>query len=300
MLRSKLFGQYLLSNKVAAGLAALALQLPLFIGLPTAWLGIVVVAFVTLCRGSRSGGVVLLWFALPSISLLLLGNSSFFISLLLMRALPVFMLAILLRRGLSWSLLLQLSTLLALVVVALLHLLVSDLTAQWRELFAPFLEQLNAQMAWQLSEDKLLSVINELTTIATGVYAATVVTVNLLVLALARGWQAHLANPGGLKTELYQLHAPYGFALLALAIVVAWQLNYPLAGQLTPLVITSYLLIGLSLCHCLTRNKPGRRLFLLGIYILLVFFSPYAAIMAAFLGVIDSWYPLRRHKGLGT
>ena len=61
-------------------------------------------------------------------------------------------------------------------------------------------------------------------------------------------------------------------------------------------ILTAYALVGMGIIHAVTRSMSGRSTLLTLLYLIVIMLMPWPLILPAALGMIDSFYPLRRRK----
>ena len=109
-------------------------------------------------------------------------------------------------------------------------------------------------------------------------------------LALARGWQAGLYNPGGFREEFHALRlAPRELALLVMLGVLGGVLGLPALGMLAwvPLLVA-----GIALVHGVIGYKGMNGLWLVAFYVLLITTWPMILIVLL-MAFIDAFADFR-------
>lgn len=301
----KRFGEYLLSSPWVAALMALMFSvLPLF-----GWLSLTIVGLVTLRKGWRAGLWVTLWASMPSIVFGFFGMTQFWIFGILGGTLAVWGMACFLRYSASWTLLLEVSALFAVLLIAALHLLMPDLPAWWIAKYTELLNQVTqgvssgqaaapqfdpqvwADFTSVLQQPDLLAKVAR---VSTGFSLSFLLLSKWMIVGLARWWQAALFNPQGLRVELYFVRIGYtallGFALTVLAMLV---LGWLPAWDIFPIFMLLYLLAGLSLLHALLARTPMAILGLSLLYLLMIFLPFYVIGIVAMLACGDTLIDFR-------
>lgn len=284
---------------VTAVAAVLTLLLP-----PLSYLSGASVALVTLRHGLRAGLQLSLMAAAAVILLLLalqrppqLGGV-----FLLVLWLPVWALAMSLRRTASPQRSIVLALVFGLMLLLGLYLAIDDPTAWWlaflQELMAPMLQQLPAEELAQVEENML-----ELASQMSGVMAAGMVASLLGCLLLGRWWQALLFNPGGFGEEFRQLRMGRTLAAATLFVAVAhmlWQQlgeGTGLSRDLLVLAQVAFALQGLAVVHALVRSSAAHRGWLVALYLLLAVVMGPVLLLLAMVGVVDNWFDFRSTYG---
>lgn len=284
-----------LTNKRQHGIwVALVCALLPFVGLPTFWISILLLALITLYKGAKEGTWVLLWLALPAIAWGCIGDPTLLIGIVVLRAIVVWWLATVLRRTLSWTLTLQCAALLGMIGVACWHVATADTANWWLAQLTNYWQNIAGPL--HLPEEGQAKELLQFTAqFATGILAVTLLVMDLGLLLLARVWQAALFNPGALGKELLQVRMTSISSLVLLVVGLLACCGSTLALDMLPVTLLPFTLAGLSLIHAKLKHKlPGSRLpLLIGLYGLLVLFLPYMILLLALLGFVDSWYDFR-------
>ncbi|HLT63124.1 MAG TPA: hypothetical protein VKZ92_01240 [Pseudohongiella sp.] len=247
--------------------------LPLFNMLSPALLGLVL-----LRHGYRETMLVTAWAILPLVGWAIAGD----VSPLLLAA-GVLALATVLRRTVSWQ-----YTLLAAVLVGGLTEMVLRL---WPQLVSLQLQQLEAFMAAGGFDTQPELTLEALQDAVMRLFGMMSMFMSIILLMLARWWQALLYNPGGFQQEFHQLKLQPSIALLLLGLLLLASFGSTvLSGWILYLWVPLFF-AGLALVHGLIGLKKLSRLWLVAFYVLLL--SPMMTQLLAVAAVIDSWYDFR-------
>lgn len=286
-------GEFLLaSNKNAAIIAFLCTLLPL-IGLPGGFLVSILLGFVTLCRGARSGLIILAWVALPAISLLYLHRFGVF-DVLLLRCVLVWVFALVLRKYGSWRLVLESEVLLGFFVILGMHLVLGDVQGWWANHLGTYLGEASKLTSWKLSAADTQNLIDRLAPVATGVATSVLLFGIWLLLFLARWWQSAIFRPGELRKEFLQLRMSRGLAvILAVSAVGIW-LKLSFVIDFFPVLLLPFMLAGLSVLHFLVSIKKGLLLLLILMYVGLLFSPFFIVLLLSSVGYFDTWFDFRK------
>ena len=264
----------------ASVVAALTTAIPLLF-----WVGTAVVGLVILRLGIRQGLNVGLWALLPALGWSWFGQDPTALAVLL----EVMLMTALLRVTSSWDKALCGGTFLAIVTGLVLPQLYPGLMDILVQTGVQFYEQYNAEVAQALGSN-LESVIRQtMSASMAGTYLALAIGMTLL----ARGWQAALYNPGGLRTEFHGLRLSPIFAVVfAVTMVVG-----PVLGLNTVLLAwaagTPLFLAGLALIHGVVARKKLSRQWLVMFYVALALLGPSLMILLVVLAFVDSWLNIR-------
>ena len=244
-----------------------------------------VVALVTLRRGASEGLLVLLWAALPAGLQWLVGDSS-----ALFMIVGALLAAGLLKSSGSWSKVLALMTLLALLTQLSLSLQPAYMAQVSQVIEQMISEGQGIQLASSGSGETALASSDEAVTLLLRFYGFYHFVIFMVCLCIARHWQAMLYNPGGYQEEFHSLRLDPRFAGLLLALLLAGELGVsPFAGWV-PLFCMAPLVNGIALIHFVVgRRKTGMNWLILA-WLFTLFMAPVVII----LGFADAFADLRK------
>jgi len=275
---------------VAAAFAMLSLIAPL-VGL----LSSAVIALVTLRKGAEEGLIVgaFAGFAGGLLAFAALGSPRAAVGFVLILWLPVWVLGLVLRQTRSLSLTVQVAALFGLLVVVGIRLLTADPAAYWMELLEPVRRSLVGSSVIDAAVSERL--VAQAARWMTGAFAATFYFQLLLALFVGHWWQALLYNPGGFGTEFRALlvHPGVAYPALGLAVLVLLLDEAMWATDLLLLSAPLFFLQGVAIVHGLAHTYSAHRGWLVGFYGLLLLAMPYAEMLVAGFGFLDSWVDLR-------
>jgi hypothetical protein len=281
---------------VAAVMAILALLLP-----PLSYFSGASVALVTLRHGWRAGLQLSLLAALAVTALMVLLQLPLQLGVvfLLVLWLPVWALAISLRRTASPARSIVLAMLFGVMLLLGFYLVIDNPTQWWLEI----LRQLLEPMLQQIPEAELPQVEANLVELAaqmSGVMAAGMVASLLGCLLLGRWWQALQFNPGGFGDEFRRLRLGQALAAAALLLVAAhflWQLEQDSVGgilrDLLALGQVAFAIQGIAVAHALVHMRRSHKGWLIALYLLLLLFMGQTVLLLAMVGVLDNWFDFR-------
>jgi hypothetical protein len=278
-------------------LSVAAMMLP-----PLNYLASGVIALTTLRMGPTEGAKVvtatLIVFAL--LAGFLLGQFWIAGLILLTTWLPVFLVTLALGYTRSLATALLSASGIGLLVVVLMHLLVSDVTAWWQQIIEPFMVTVSEQPGWQLEQSQTQMLVKNLSGMMTGLIAAGV-SINALVgLLIGRAWQSKLYNPGSFGAEFRQLSLAKPAAIItAVLMVVALtpiSQAVPLLVDCLPVMLVAFAIQGLAIVHAIVNLRQKSKGWLVAMYMLLVIMLPQMVTMLATLGVLDQWFNFRRRS----
>jgi len=259
------------------------------------------VALVTLRNGPVEGLRVLGWslLAMAVVGMAAGPGDALSLPLSVLQWLPVLLVALVLRE--TGSLLLSLVTAFGLGFLAVIgvYAVVGDVAGQLMESMRQGLENVPPD---RLPDDpqRIKEAWTAFSHFFTGPLVGLVVAGWVLVLLLARSWQAALYNPGGSRAEFIALRMPAWMAYLGLALLAFAWLQKGWAGEvawnLLILLSLLFLLAGLAVLHGMLAGSGSRRLLLTGVYLALVLLFPHAPIWVGLLGFSDVWLDWRGRR----
>ena len=274
---------------VATVSAILSLLLP-----PVSYISGAAIGLVTLRIGWLAGLQVIIGATLTSALLLLLlfgsVNSGMFLALLWI---PLWVLAVGLRRTVRLEYSLLLAGLFGVVALCGLYLGYGDPTHWWKEVLTSLIvEALEGKPA----QTDFVAMVAQ---IMSGVLVSAFISTLLLSLLLARWWQSLLYNPGGFRREFHALRlgriTAYSAAVLVVIAIIGDGVFATLVLNLLLVVATLFVLQGIAVVHGKMAGWQSAAGWLIVFYALLLFpFSaPYALLTMAVLGCIDNGFDFR-------
>lgn len=221
--------------------------------------------------------------------------------------------AVMLRKGNSWSVILQLSTLLGVLAVSVIHLGYPHIVDWWgnelNHLQSDYAQMLitlkqNSQISSQQVEstvqfiEKFKNVIKQF---ATGLMVTDILLIALTQLVVARWWQAKVYEPKLLKKELQQIRlSPLAGTLFILSFSIGFfNLENGVLLDIKPILYMLFCAAGLSLLHYLFNflAPTSAWLGLLIFYIVLIYLMmngiPVMGLLVI-LALLDIWLDLRK------
>ena len=293
-----LLGQYLQDNPHQTRLWVALLAVLSFFNVPVGWAVGVVIAFITLKQGPKTGAVLLAWVALLALSLFFLhraGTPDF----LFINCVVIWLMAVIFRRHEAWVLLLELSALCAIVLVALIHFWVPQLDAIWHKLLIEASSQIAHMGALGISAKQLQEfLLRFVKPIATGMVVVLLWLKCGFSLMWARWWQLRLRQPQeSFSIEFARLRFSRWVACLAAVVCLAAAvLRWPVLIDMVPVWVFLFVLSGFAVLHDLSARLGGGYHFLVvGVYGCALVFGPEVALVVALLGFVNSWVPVRQY-----
>ncbi len=260
-----------------------------------------VVAFVALRHGELAalkvaGGCLLL---LVVVSLALYGTALHIPIIATVFWLPAIIAAFVLARSVKLNYAVLAIVVCGVLAVVLLSLAMGDTTAFWRSQFgdvgaAATLPGQPGDLG-MITEEQREEFITTMATMMTGAMGVSVMSIALGALFLARSWQAGLVNPGGFQKEFHALSLGRTAAVACIGVIfLSLSMGGQVAGAVATAVIFAFFIQGLAVAHALVKQRGMHRLWLHGIYVLLML--PHTLLLLASLGLADNIFSLRRSK----
>lgn len=276
--------------------------------------GILIAALVTLCKGVVEGAIVTVAATLPYvISFYLSGSTNeesfpvivwIAISIAVISNLLTWVFAVMLRRHVNWSLILQIAALLGVLVVSVIHLAFPEVADWWGRELQSYYAQSQALggllKTSGISTEKQIETISITKEYLTGLVTVIILFNAILQLIVARWWQSLIFNPGGLRRELQNIRLSQLAGVLFLASLILSSLGNKVALDIMPIVYMLFGAAGLSLAHFMIRqmNSPTAWFWLSLLYVLLFFSLVFSqltvVVLIAVFAFADIWLDLRK------
>ncbi len=252
-----------------------------------------IIALVTLRVGVTEGFKVLLWSVLANVGLTVVLTGSYLPAWISVMEymLPIWLMAVVLRKTNSLALALQLAMIMVGLGVIGLHLIVPSPADWWLSLF-------NQQIKPLLDESQVdyqLEGIQELAKMLTMLLASFALILWFSILLIARWWQGSLYNPGQFQTDFYQFALPKNVAYLAILLAVLGLVFGHESGlifDLSGVMIAGLMFQGLAIAHQTVAVKKLHNAWLVSLYVALFLF-PQVMLILATIGLLDIWSDFR-------
>ncbi len=286
-------GRYLIAKPRNAGIiaflfAALSLYSPL-----GAFISGIIVAIVTLGRGTVAGLIVLAWVAIPAVCFLLLHKMGNYYAVFVYD-LVVWILAIFLLKQKSWRSLFEFVSVIGVLIVVAVHLFMPNIQVWWVEHLHQPLLQAKKAYNFGISDAQLLEFAQYFSAMATGSYVlAFFMLGGLLQVVIGRCWQLSIDKRHTLLEEFSQIRFGHIAAALLLAAFIGVLMKSPVITDIFPLVLLPFLASGLGMMHLYAKSNRGILVLLVMVYIGFVCMPILSVIVLAGLGFVDSWVNFR-------
>jgi hypothetical protein len=255
------------------------------------YLSCAALALIVLSKGVQSAIQVLAGATLFSgiVAFVTMGTPVVTFAMVLVLWLPTILVAEVLRRTRSQTVLILLASLLAVVLAICLRAYIGDVDAFWSNLIERIMQRSNASeaLANPAFRETLAAAMN-------GIVASGFALTMILSVMLGRWWQSLTVNPGGFASEFRQISFPKGLSIAALimtAYLAIGQVAVTDAGivlDLSMICVMAFMFGGLAFIHQTMYAKSVSSAWLFGLYLLLFIASIYAAMALAMLGMVAS------------
>lgn len=286
-------GELLLARSGYAAFAALVFSLLPFIGVPFGFLASIIVGFVTLCRGPRTGLFVLVWVALPALALLYLHRFGRLDTLALDSAL-IWFLAYVLRRLGSWRWVFEIGAFIGVLLIVGLHIAFPDIQSWWLKHLTKYLQEVHSVTSWHLTATQTSALIKEFVPIASGAMVLLGLFWTWLMLMMARWWQTAIFYPGRLREEFISIRNRYAMGVVVVLGLIGYLLKQPIAMDIFPVLLFPMMMGGLSFLHYITVIKKGFVILIVLMYLGLLFLPLVVVVLLALVGFFDTWINFRK------
>lgn len=285
------------SRSRAFGVAFVCAYIPLL-----GSISILIAGLVTLRKGALEGAFILLAATAPFLLSYYMASTPadqaemalIAIMAVVLGNILVWLYAILLRRYDNWSLILELSIIMSVVIIGAVHIFNPDIQNWWSTQLTAYFAKATAGMP--STDIKMqLQAVDVVKPFATGLVTLSILLNGLLQLLLARWWEVIMfATPGTLRKELYNIRFGYVVGVLfALVLLLSFASN-TIALDIRPVFYGLFFIAGLSLVHCLLSPAKYGWLWLVLIYIALIVLFPKSIMVVALFALLDVLLDLRR------
>lgn len=250
-----------------------------------------VIALVTLRVGETEGFKTFIVAAIANfvVAILVLENSTLSVIAVFEYMLPIWLIALVLRKTNSLASAIHMSMLMAGFAIVGFHLFTGDTVLWWKELFDTKITPILQTSGVNVPNE----VIENFANVATLVLGMSAVFLWVSIVFIARWWQAELYYPGRFGENFKQIGLPSSVTYLALVVIIASVVvKSPFTQDLAGVLIAGLLFVGLSIAHHTSAIKEASRAWLVSLYVLLFLF-PQTILIVAAIGLADTWLDIR-------
>ncbi len=277
---------------VVAVSALLSLILP-----PLGYLGGAALALVTLRMGWRQGLLLILGAVVATglLGTVLIGNPLAGLLIGVTFWLPLWGMAVNLRRTASEVRSLLLASLFGVMAVLAFHLGSDDPTQWWHSVLQDALKNSIGQLS-EAERTLFLQNLKLIASLMTGGVAAALSASLIGSLFLGRWWQAMLYNPGGFGEEfrVLRLGRALTAGFMAVLLLFAFGVGGLLFQDIFVVLLVPFVVQALAAAHALVRSRGMDNGWLIALYLLLVVANGHMLLLLGFIGAMDNWFDFRR------
>ena len=301
------YAAYIMRGRLQAiALVAMTAFVGLFIS-PVNYIAGAAVALVTLRLGTKEGLLVVAGSAVGVALMGMLGSGDPAHGLvhMLMLGVPVLVIAQVLRQTMSLPLTFQTVALIAIVIVLAIELFGQGWIDEWRVQFEMIisnaLEAASKQSGNGINQADLREVMQLLGEKMSGILGAVFVFSQLVMIIIARNWQAKLYNPGGFTQEFQGLKLGKTAAYVSLAVILTSIIpgsSGDIFSNMIGIVMVLYLIQFLAIAHTVIARVAKGKGWSAALYVLVViglFVFPPLLMVMVMVGFADTWVNFRSH-----
>ncbi len=290
------------SRSRAFGVAFVCAYLPLL-----GSISILIAGLVTLRKGAWEGALILVAATVPFFLSYAMATpqpdqvemAQIALLALVISNVLVWMYAVILRKYNNWSLVLELSVLLSIVIIGIVHLINPEIQAWWGTQLTAYFTKATAEMSRLPNTDikMQLQAIDMIKPFATGLVILSIILNGLLQLVLARWWEVIIFAPGTLRKELYQIRFGYVVGVLFVVVLLLSLWGSATALDMKPVFYGLFFIAGISLAHCLLAKAKYGWFWLMFMYIAFILLFPKSMMIIAVFALLDVLLDFRRRLG---
>ncbi len=280
-------------------LGILALDISVVFGLlltPIAlMLSAAVLAFVALRHGEQSAVTTALIAGLVTagVSAYLLGDAKIVLIFTAICWLSAVFVASVLRGTVSLKIAVLSAVPVAVVVALLASFFKADVTHYWQFSLRKSLSSLTDAELEQLGEQKLTLLLDMMPVLLAESASSWAFFIVVCGVFIARFWQAQLFNNGGFQKEFHTLRlGREAVAVFAVAFVLAKLFMGSFWASIATAMMFVFFLQGLSVLHCITKQRGLSTGWLSGMYAIL--WLPPTMFALSVLGIADNFFQIRK------
>lgn len=291
------FITFILKKDMHAAWVGFAFIMLSFVGLPGAVAASILLAFVTMRKGYRSGAIVLAFIALPAVAFLMLKQFNVF-DLVLLRCVLVWFLAGMLAKYASWDFLLEILTICGLGIVILCHLIFSHVSLFWGAETASFIQNIQANSEFfnlNLTPDQVKLLITMVSRYATGGLVFVLMVASIVELLFARTLNYSVNGiKGKVSLEFSNIRVRKTLIYLSILVLLAVFLRIAILQDCLFVMVFPFALAGLSYMHYLSKQHKQMSYVLIFIYLGLFFIPVVLVSLLMVVGCVDGAYDFRK------
>jgi hypothetical protein len=185
--------------------------------------------------------------------------------------------------------------------VAVLHWVVPDVTAAWRDMLQQIVPAEETADGTALTAAQIRSNLDAVAPLMTAALGASVTLGAIASVVLGRWWQAVLDAPGSFQRAFHDLRMGQVAAVVTAALVAAaFATSAALVRGLAAAAAVVFVVQGLAVVHGVVARRGLGNGWLGGIYVLTVMLPLQMIFALVLIGVVDAWADFRRQAERGT
>lgn len=273
---------------------------------------ILVAALVTLVKGALEGAIFTLAATVPLLIKFWWSESDFAIPLALWAGIGVavasnlltWVFAVMLRRHMNWSAMLQVAALVGVLVISVLHLAYPNVAVWWGEQLQSFYHQVASIASEEQTQKAVKTALTEVQAesisvtkyYASGMMVSAILFNAMMQLMVARWMQGILYSPRMLRRELHGIRLSSLAGFLFMASLVFWYLGNSVVLDIMPILFLLFAAAGLSVIHYFLGlfESPTTWFWLVLLYVALIIALPASIMVISIIALLDVWLDLRR------
>ncbi|MAR84077.1 MAG: hypothetical protein CMF55_04735 [Legionellales bacterium] len=285
-------GQLLLARPLYAAAMVLLLVLSPILSVFCVFLAAAIIVLMTLQQGAKVGAFILLWVAVPAVVSFWFngfgGYDALFVFCLLQWGL-----AILMRECSSWTLVLEVLLLVALLVLAGVHLAIPDIAAWWKSHLSQMYE--TSSVLSSLPDDEKQRLATLFSQYATGLLTFYMMAFLFLGLMAGRYWQAVLSGGADVfRASILAIRMNRWVVWVALAYTAGFIFKIPLCMDSISVILMPFVVASLSLLHALAKQRTAFKVLIGLLYVGLLFMQYIVAPVLASIALLDASLDFRQ------
>ncbi|TAK76923.1 MAG: hypothetical protein EPO11_03425 [Gammaproteobacteria bacterium] len=204
--------------------------------------------------------------------------------------------AVMLRKQATFSTIFQVSALVGVLIVSVIHLINPNVADWWGQALQAYYQEVQTATGVFKTPEAQIEAINTTKEYATGLMTAAILFSALIQLIAARWWQATVFSPGSLRRELCHIRlSPLAGVLFVISLVLSY-LGNSVVLDIMPILYLLFCAAGLSVVHYLfgLMHSPTRWFWVLLLYLTLIFSWPVSVMVISLIALLDIGLDVRK------
>jgi hypothetical protein len=303
-MKFKQFTNYLLEHRLRAVLLLFGFSFLPVVGM----LGTIYAGLVTLRKGAMDGAIMTAVTILPYILGFILAINdphaqifilSASIGVVVLTNVATCVFAVMLYRQMTWSGIIQVAALAGVLVISIIYIVFPDINAWWSAQLAIAAKFVNSGLP--AANDVFGNLIAKFTNLLIllsdwGVIIASILMNAVMLLIMARYWQAAVFAPGMLRRELHNIRLSSMAGVLFMLSIMLSRMGNNVVQYMMPTLGLLFVGAGLSVIHYFfgLMKSPMRMFWITLMYVSLLIYGLYGVVLLVIIALLDIWLDLRR------